>query len=51
MVEVETLQKMLEVDEKEIQALDTEKLRLLLGVARYFTRVVEREVNERDGLL
>ena len=49
-VEIDELQKLLDLDEADLKDLDTEKLRLLLGVLRCAVRIVEREINEREPL-
>ena len=50
MIQVEELQRFLELKESDIKKLNTEQLRLLLGVLRYSTRVVQRELNGREVL-
>lgn len=47
-MKLETLQNLLSVDEAAIRKYDIEQLRLVLGVARYFIRNVEREINHRE---
>jgi len=39
---------LLNVNTKQIKKYDIEQLRLILGVARYFVRSVEREINRRE---
>jgi len=48
-MELKTLRKLLNVNEKAIKSYDVEQLRLILGVARYFIRSVEREINRRES--
>ena len=50
MIKVEELQHFLELKESDIKKLNTEQLGLLLGVLRYSTRVVQRELNGREVL-
>lgn len=47
MVKIEELRRLLNVREEEIKKLDIEQLRLMLGIFRYLTRIVEREINQR----
>ncbi len=48
-MKLDTLQSLLNVDQQAIEKYDVEQLRLLLGVARYFVRSVEREINQRES--
>lgn len=48
-IKVDELQHLLDLKEDDLKNLDTEQLRLLLGVLRYTTRIVQRELNQRDG--
>lgn len=50
MIKVEELKHFLELEESDVKKLETEQLRLLLGVLRYSTRIVQRELNEREEL-
>ena len=50
-IKVEELKNFLDLDEKDAANLDVEQLRLVLGVLRYTTRVVQRELNRRKPLL
>ena len=50
MIKVETLHDLLNTRDEDVKRLDTEQLRILVGIARYFTRVLEREINSRDSL-
>jgi len=49
LVELKTLKNLLDVDQVMIQKYDIEQLRLVLGVARYFVRSIEREINHREA--
>ena len=51
MVSTNTLLKFLELNDRDLKKWDIEQLRLLLGVLRYSTRVVQREINDREPLL
>ena len=46
-MELKTLRNLLSVNEKAIKKYDIEQLRSILGVARYFIRSIEREINRR----
>ena len=48
-MELETLKNLLSVNSKAIKKYDIEQLRLILGVARFFVRSVEREINRRES--
>ena len=48
-IKVEELKHLLDLKEEDISKLDTEQLRLLLGVLRYSTRLVQRELNQREA--
>jgi len=48
-MELKTLKNLLSVNSKVIKKYDVEQLRLILGVARYFARSVEREINRRES--
>jgi len=48
-VKLETLKNLLSVDQAAVKEYDLEQLRLILGVARYFVRSVEREINRREN--
>ena len=48
-MELDTLKKLLEDEKDGIARHDIEQLRLILGVARHFVRVVEKEINRRDA--
>ncbi len=48
-IKVEVLKNFLELKEEDVEKLDTEQLRLVLGVLRYTTRVVQRELNRRES--
>lgn len=47
-MELKTLHNLLNVDRQAIKKMNIEQLRLILGVARYFVRSVEREINRRE---
>lgn len=49
MINLTTLKSLLNISDDEIQRLDIEQLRLLLGTLRYRVRSVEREINRRCG--
>jgi len=49
-IKVEALKNFLDLEEKDVKKLDMEQLRLVLGVLRYTTRVVQRELNKREAL-
>ena len=46
-IKMEELKNLLELKEEDVEKLDTDQLRLVLGVLRYTTRVVQRELNDR----
>ncbi len=48
-MELKTLKNLLSVDSQAIKKYDIEQLRLILGVARYFVRSIEREINHRES--
>ncbi len=50
MIKVDTLKNLLNVKEKDLKKLDIEQLRLLSGVFRYMTRIIDREINSREEL-
>lgn len=50
-IQVEILKNFLELKEEDVEKLSTDQLRLVLGVLRYTTRVVQRELNRRESLL
>lgn len=41
------IKKLLNIKDEQLQKLDIEQLRILLGSTRYLTRQVEREINRR----
>ena len=47
-MKLKTLNDLLEVDGEAIQKYSIDQLRLILGVARFFARSVEREINRRE---
>ena len=47
MINIQLLQKLLNAKESELKKIDTERLRTILGVFRYFVRILEREINRR----
>mgnify|MGYP003392629784 CR=1 FL=1 len=49
-IKVEELKNFLDLKEEDVEKLDTEQLRLVLGVLRYTTRIVQRELNRRESL-
>ncbi len=50
MIKVNVLHDLLNIKDDELKKLDLEQLRLMLGIFRYLTRVVEREINEREEI-
>lgn len=50
MIKIQLLQKLLNVDASELKNIDTERLRTLLGIFRYFVRLLEREINNRCSI-
>ena len=48
-MELKTLRNLLSVNINTIKKYDIEQLRLILGVARFFIRTVEREINRRES--
>jgi len=50
-INVQELKNFLELQEADVEKLDTDQLRLLLGVLRYTTRIVQRELNNRESLV
>ena len=51
MIKVEELKNLLELKESDVAKLSMEQLRLLLGVMRYSTRIVQRELNTREEIV
>lgn len=49
-IKVEAFKDFLELKEEDMEKLDTEQLRLFLGVLRFTTRIVQRELNCRETL-
>ena len=49
-IKMEELRNLLELKEEDVEKLDTDQLRLVLGVLRYTTRIVQRELNQREIL-
>ena len=49
-IKMEELKNLLELKEEDVEKLDTDQLRLVLGVLRYTTRIVQRELNQREIL-
>lgn len=49
MIEIKTLKSLLNISDAELQKLDIEQLRVLLGVLRYRVRSIEREINRRSA--
>ena len=47
-IKVDELKNLLELKEEDVGKLGTDQLRLVLGVLRYTTRIVQRELNERE---
>ena len=48
MIKIEELSSLLKLKESETSKMTIEQLRLLLGVLRYSTRIVQRELNSRE---
>lgn len=49
MIKVDTLKKLLNVKEKDLKHLDIDQLRTLVGVFRYLTRLLDREIIKRES--
>ena len=49
-IKVEELRDLLALKEEDVKKLNTDQLRLVLGVLRYTTRIVQRELNVRESL-
>ncbi len=47
MIELKSLKKLLNIKDEELQKLDIEQLRAMLGVFRFSVRGIEREINRR----
>ena len=47
-IKVDVLKNFLDLKEQDVKKLDTDQLRLVLGVLRYTTRIVQRELNTRE---
>lgn len=47
MIELKSLKNILNIKDEELQELDIEQLRALLGTFRYRVRSIEREINRR----
>ena len=43
------LKDLLNIKEKDLNSLDLEQLRLLLGTFRYLSRLLDREINNRQS--
>jgi len=50
-IKAEELKHLLELKDEDVSKLSTDQLRLVLGVLRFTTRVVQRELNDRESLL
>ena len=48
-MELKTLENLLSIDKKTIEHYTTDQLRLVLGVVRYFTRSIEKEIIRRES--
>ena len=48
MIKGETVKDILDINEADLEKLETEKLRDLLGVLHYSARLVEHELNKRE---
>lgn len=46
-IKLQEIEALLKIKDEEIQHLQVDQLRLLLGVFRYLTRILEREINRR----
>lgn len=51
MIKIEELSNLLKLKESETSKMTIEQLRLLLGVLRYSTRIVQRELNTREDFI
>ncbi len=49
MIKVEQLKRLLNIKEKDLKNLDMEQLRLMLGIFRYLSRILDREINTRQS--
>jgi len=49
-IKVDALKDFLELKEEDVAKLSVDQLRLVLGVLRYTTRIVQRELNQREEL-
>ena len=50
-IKVKALKDFLDLKDEDVAKLDIEQLRLVLGVLRYTTRTVQRELNRRESLI
>ncbi len=50
-IKVQELKNFLDLKEEDTAKLSTDQIRLVLGVLRYTTRIVQRELNRRESLL
>ena len=48
MIQLKLLKNLLNTSDQELQKLALDQLRTLLGVFRYFVRILEREINMRE---
>ena len=48
MVKLDTVKEILDIEEKELEKLETEKLRDLFGVLHFASRLIEHEIDRRD---
>ncbi len=49
MIKAKLIQELLKTNESEIERIDTERLRTILGSFRYLVRLFEREINRRSS--
>jgi hypothetical protein len=50
-IKVEELRHLLDLKDEDVAKLGTDQLRLVLGVLRFTTRVVQRGLNDREAFL
>lgn len=48
MIKLDTIKELLDIDENQLREIEIEKLRDLLGVLHYASRIVEHEIDSRN---
>ncbi|MEI7998539.1 MAG: hypothetical protein WCH62_03425 [Candidatus Omnitrophota bacterium] len=48
MIKIKLLHELLELKEQELEQYTVDQLRLMLGVFRYLTRIIERKINASE---